>query len=258
MAQRTLAELQTQINTLLADNTTGAISEADVRSILTDIRDSFFSLTDHGVNQIQGLSTTLTALQNSITGLQFTLADKSDEGHGHEIAEINNLATTLSTLSTQITNLQNSLAGKADSNHTQAISTVTGLQAALDGKATTTHTHPISQVTDLEAVLDQKSPLGHTHTSNDITDAATLFLDATADAALITALASATWTGEIGAVTASPAWAQGRMHYAAGLLYVAVASNSVARYRLDSRNITISTSAASGGSDGDVWLQVPA
>ncbi len=236
MAQRTLSELLNQINTLITSLGGGEISGADVRSVLTDIRDSFFSLSDHGVNQIQGLSATLASLQNSITGLQSALADKSDEGHGHEIAEVNNLATTLSTLSTQITGLQNSLAGKADSNHTQ----------------------PISSIINLEAVLDQKSPVGHPHDSEDITDAVTLFLDATADAALITALASATWTGDVGAVTASPAWAQGRMHYDAGLLYVAVDSNIIARYRLDSRNITVSTSAASGGNDGDLWFQVTA
>ena len=40
MPQRTAAELQEQINTLLADNDEGLISEADVRSVLTDIKDS--------------------------------------------------------------------------------------------------------------------------------------------------------------------------------------------------------------------------
>ena len=40
MAVRTKAELENQINTLLADNTTGAISEGDVRSVFQDIADS--------------------------------------------------------------------------------------------------------------------------------------------------------------------------------------------------------------------------
>lgn len=40
MAVRTAAELQQQIDTLLADNDAGDISEGDIRSVLTDIKDS--------------------------------------------------------------------------------------------------------------------------------------------------------------------------------------------------------------------------
>lgn len=40
MTQRNPAELASQISTLLADNTTGAISAADLRSIATDLADS--------------------------------------------------------------------------------------------------------------------------------------------------------------------------------------------------------------------------
>lgn len=46
MVRRTDAELQTQINTLLPDNTTGDISAADVRSVDTDFVDSKVSLDD--------------------------------------------------------------------------------------------------------------------------------------------------------------------------------------------------------------------
>ena len=46
MVRRTDAELQTQINTLLPDNTTGEISAADVRSVDTDFVDSKVSLDD--------------------------------------------------------------------------------------------------------------------------------------------------------------------------------------------------------------------
>ena len=45
MAVRTLATLQSQIDTLLANNDTGAISEADVRSVFTDVNDTLFDLT---------------------------------------------------------------------------------------------------------------------------------------------------------------------------------------------------------------------
>lgn len=40
MTVRTKAELTSQINTLLSDNTAGDISAADVRSVLTDVADS--------------------------------------------------------------------------------------------------------------------------------------------------------------------------------------------------------------------------
>jgi hypothetical protein len=43
MAQKTRAEILTEINTLLADNTTGAISAEDVRNVFIDIKDSFYN-----------------------------------------------------------------------------------------------------------------------------------------------------------------------------------------------------------------------
>lgn len=41
MAVRTTTEFQTEVDTLLADNTEGNISAADVRSVFTDVKDSF-------------------------------------------------------------------------------------------------------------------------------------------------------------------------------------------------------------------------
>jgi hypothetical protein len=49
MAKKTRAEILTEINTLLADNTSGDISAEDVRSVLTDIKDSFVNLSDAGI-----------------------------------------------------------------------------------------------------------------------------------------------------------------------------------------------------------------
>jgi hypothetical protein len=46
MARLTLANLVTAIATLFADNTSGDISEADLRSVSTDIKDSFLHLDD--------------------------------------------------------------------------------------------------------------------------------------------------------------------------------------------------------------------
>ena len=54
MAQKTRAEILTQINTLLADNTTGAISAEDVRNVFIDIKDSFYNLDDNDLDDIKG------------------------------------------------------------------------------------------------------------------------------------------------------------------------------------------------------------
>ena len=52
MAQKTRAQIVTEITTLLADNTTGDISAEDVRSVLTDIKDSFVNLDDDDSDDI--------------------------------------------------------------------------------------------------------------------------------------------------------------------------------------------------------------
>ena len=59
MAVRTKSELETQISSLLADNDTGAISEADVRSVLTDVVDSVAldsEITAAAIRSLLGLS----------------------------------------------------------------------------------------------------------------------------------------------------------------------------------------------------------
>lgn len=54
MAQKTRSEILTEINTLLADNTTGAISAEDVRNVFIDIKDSFYNLSDNDLDDIKG------------------------------------------------------------------------------------------------------------------------------------------------------------------------------------------------------------
>ena len=46
MARKTLIDLNTEINTLLADNNTGAISALDMRTLLADLRDTIFRVHD--------------------------------------------------------------------------------------------------------------------------------------------------------------------------------------------------------------------
>ena len=56
-----------------------------------------------------------------------------------------------------------------------------------------------------------------------------IFLDATDDAAIITALGSATFTNDVATVTG---WEGGRFYYASGWLYVAHSTNTVSRYKV--------------------------
>jgi len=80
MAQKTRAEILTEINTLLADNTSGDISAEDVRSVLTDIKDSFVNLSDEGITTAEAafLAGVTSAIQTQLdakadlTGAVFT------------------------------------------------------------------------------------------------------------------------------------------------------------------------------------------
>jgi len=70
MAQKTAAEILNEINTLLADNSQGDISAEDVRSVLTDIKDSFVNLTDAGITTAEAgfLAGVTSAIQSQIDG----------------------------------------------------------------------------------------------------------------------------------------------------------------------------------------------
>lgn len=64
MAQKTRAQIATEIATLFADNTSGAISEADLRQVAQDIADSAPNVKDDA---------NLTAGVNDQTGTAYTL-----------------------------------------------------------------------------------------------------------------------------------------------------------------------------------------
>ncbi len=208
-----------------------------------DLIDSILNLTDDDLNQVPGLAAALAAKANSThshaiadtTGLQAALDGKAASTHTHAISDT--------------TGLQTALDGKASTSHTQAISTITGLQTALDGKAASVHTHAIADVTNLQESLEDLNT-----TKADISDLVPLFLSSTDDAAVITALASATWTNNVATVSG---WDAGRFHQDASYVYVSIADNTVHRI-FKTSVITVSTSAASGGADGDIWIQVPA
>lgn len=100
MAQKTRAEILSEINTLLADNTTGAISAEDVRNVFIDVKDSFYNLEDNDLDDIKGYNEALlyitqsgtdgpeisTTFKNDFTNLAFSYIDvgiysvSADEG----------------------------------------------------------------------------------------------------------------------------------------------------------------------------------
>ena len=94
MAQKTRAEILTEINTLLADNTTGAISAEDVRNVFIDIKDSFYNLDDNDLDDIKGYKEALlyitqireepptitTTIKNDFTNFSFTYISEGRYG----------------------------------------------------------------------------------------------------------------------------------------------------------------------------------
>jgi hypothetical protein len=119
MAQKTRAEILTEINTLLADNTTGAISAEDVRNVFIDIKDSFYNLSDNDLDDIKGYKEALlyitqtgtnaptitTTIKNDFTNLAFTYISEGRYGFnsdedlttdtGAQFSNGKNLASTL-------------------------------------------------------------------------------------------------------------------------------------------------------------------
>jgi hypothetical protein len=106
-------------------------------------------------------------------------------------------------------------------------------KAKLAALSTDLPTIAITDVTNLEDVLGNKSDVGHPHTSDDISDLKELLLNATDDAAIITALGSATFTDDVATVAG---WQRGRFYYDSGMLYVAVQAETVARWQIGSHS----------------------
>lgn len=94
MAQKTAAQILTEITTLLADNSTGAISAEDVRSVLTDIKDSFVNLSDAGITTAEAafLNGVTSAIQTQIDGkLANVVEDTTPQLGGDLDADENNI-----------------------------------------------------------------------------------------------------------------------------------------------------------------------
>ena len=151
-----------------------------------------------------------------VVGLQDALDDKSDTTHGHGIAAISGLQTALD--------------GKSDTTHGHGISNITGLQTALDGKAETSHVHTIANITGLQTALNGKANSNHTHTIANVTGLQTA----------LNGKANSSHTHTIAQVTG---------------LQTALDAKEDTLDDDQKRKITFSTSAPTGGADGDIWLE---
>lgn len=70
MTIRTQSELQTQIDTLFAENTIGNLSPVDARSIMTDLNDTAFANLQPGSILATSASIGATAVRGSISVIQ--------------------------------------------------------------------------------------------------------------------------------------------------------------------------------------------
>ncbi|WP_420408701.1 hypothetical protein [Hoeflea sp.] len=157
--------------------------------------------------------------------------------------EFTQLQTTLDSIDQILKNLSDGISGKASSSHSHAIGDVTGLSSALEGKMPASATFALDNLTDVSGAAAAangyvlvKSPAGwipsspaaamgeHGHTIAQITGLTTA-LNSKADATtMATALAAKADASSLGSIAAS--------------------------------NITVSASAPSGGTNGDLWFVV--
>lgn len=86
MAQKTRAQLLTDIDIILADNTTGDIDASDFRSILTDMKDSFLTVLDDQIPTIKEAWVELTEAQvKALNTTPYSLVPAPGVGKGIQL-----------------------------------------------------------------------------------------------------------------------------------------------------------------------------
>ena len=174
-------------------------------------------------------ATRLETLRNfSLTGT-VTASAVGFDGSGNVVlnTSIANNALTIAKVAGLQTALDN--AGTAGP-HTHPIGEVVGLQGALDDKSDTTHGHGISNITGLQTALNGKANSNHTHTIANVTGLQTA----------LDGKANSSHTHTIAQVTG---------------LQTALDAKEDTLNADQKRKITFSTSAPTGGADGDIWLE---
>ena len=190
------------------------------------------------------------------------------------------------------TTLTNGLATKANVSHTHVIADVTNLQTSLDGKAPLVHTHVIADVTGLQTALNAKEPTitsgttaqyfrgDKTFQTLDKSAVGLSNVDNTSD--LNKPISSATQTA-LNAKQNTITTGTISQYFRGDLSITTLDKSAVGLANVDNtsdankpvstatqtalnakentlnadqkRKVTVSTSAPSGGVDGDIWLQ---
>ncbi|WP_311056509.1 phage tail fiber protein [Pseudomonas aeruginosa] len=252
-AVQTASDLEVTVNQVLEDVQAiagGDLSDFTKNSLnLSDLTDKVAAKANLGMGNVDNTSD----LDKPIsTATQQALNGKANSSHTHSIS--------------QVSGLQTALDGKAAASHTHPISQVDGLQAALDGKAADAHTHAISEVSGLQAALNAALGLNQGATNQDPnTTGSHVILTNHANSPStsyywhITTTFYSTISGTANRGQIAVQYNGGNQVYArscfSGTWTPWVRLDNGALGTAATKDITISTAAPSGGTDGDVWIQ---
>ncbi|MBK3757040.1 phage tail fiber domain-containing protein [Stutzerimonas frequens] len=226
----------------------------------------------------------------NLSDLTDKVAAKANLGMGN-VDNTSDLDKPISTATQQALDALQS--GKANATHSHSITQVSGLQSALDSKAASVHSHAISDVTGLQTALDGKAnDTVSISAGAGLTGGGTLEANRSLaiSAGVVPVTATALGTSDLNTITTPGFYYQSANANAttarnypnggaqAGSLVVTTAAGVVQEYttygpnsrkyirgfystswsawkEVYTKNITISTAAPSGGTDGDVWIQ---
>ncbi|GMG82586.1 hypothetical protein LNKW23_17990 [Paralimibaculum aggregatum] len=195
MTQRTRAEMATQIATLLADNSAGDISAADVRTVATDLADSALWLDEDAVASVAGLTGTVTA-----AGLR-TAINVEDGATGDQTgAEIKAAYEAEADTNAFTDDEKSKLAGIADGADVSPVASVAGLTGAVTAAGLRTAINVEDGATGDQTGAEIKAAYEAEADTNAFTDDEKSKLAGIADGADVSPVASV--AGLTGAVTA--------------------------------------------------------
>jgi hypothetical protein len=198
-----------------------------------------------------------TVLDDTTVGAMLTTLGAATQVHTHLWADITDKPATF-----------------APTTHTHLWADITDKPATF---APAAHVHSTSEITNLDTALAGKAPISHTHTVSQISDIATTYQPLDPDLSALAALAgtntiyyrsaantwspvtigaSLSWTGGILNVLVTPQPADATLTALAALNTTIGLVEQIGTDTFTKRGITVSTSAPTGGADGDLWFRV--